>query len=254
MPGKSMTKLIAMVAALGVGGCSFIGVRGPPSPLPEHGMVTCSDSNVAPIVDSVVAAIGVLALVAAAGPCNSDACTGNAGDGQGIGTRGLLVVTGVALAPFGISALYGYSRVSNCNEANRTQARREVAEDTTRTAALPPTTPAPSSKPPQQPPHSVVPGVYALACATECADELAQLTTYRDATGTIAIVTVQGSPQRCDHPPLRFLGPDGVQRAEIPMQPVVPGSFEAKRFDDISTGQIGNLTKAETAFCRDVKH
>ena len=108
--------------------------------------------------------------------------------------------------------------------------------------------------PPPQVPQSAVPGVYALACATECADELAQLTTYRDASGAIAIVTVQGSPAQCSHPPLRFLGPDGAERAVIPMQPVVPGSPEAKRFDDIAKAQIGNLEKAEAAYCRDVKH
>ena len=242
-----MTKLIAMFTACSVG-CSWIGVHGPPSPLPEHGKVTCSDSYVAPIVDSVVTAVaGVLAVVNQRRPCLDCQDYKNFDLGA--------IIIGVAL-PFGISAIYGYSKVSSCNEANGPQAPREVAEDrtTTATAALPPTTPTPSTKPPEQPPQSAVPGVYALACATECADELAQLTTYRDATGAIAIVTVQGSPQRCDHPPLRFLGPEGVQRAVIPMQPVVPGSLEAKRFDDISTGQIGNLTKAETAFCRDVKH
>ena len=124
------------------------------------------------------------------------------------------------------------------------------------TTTVPPsaTTPTAPMKPPAQAPQAAVPGVYALACATQCADELAQLTTYRDATGAIAIVTVQGSPQGCSHPPLRFLGPDGVQRAVIPMKPVVPGSPEAKGFNDIATGQIGNLTKAETMYCRDVKH
>ena len=99
-----------------------------------------------------------------------------------------------------------------------------------------------------------MPGIYAKACETECADELAQLVTYRDATGAIAIVTVQGSPQRCSHPPLRFLGPDGHERAAIPMQPVVPGSEEAKRFDEIRAKQLDGLTKAETVYCRDVKH
>ena len=38
------------------------------------------------------------------------------------------------------------------------------------------------------------------------------------------------------------------------MQPVVPGSEQAKRFDEIRAKQLDGLTKAETMFCRDVKH
>ena len=73
-----------------------------------------------------------------------------------------------------------------------------------------------------------MPGVYAKACATRIADDMAQVETYRDARGAIAIVTVQGGPGGCSHPPLRFLGPDGEERAVIPLKPVVPGSDEAK--------------------------
>lgn len=108
--------------------------------------------------------------------------------------------------------------------------------------------------PPSRMPYSAIPGVYAKACVTECADELAQLVTYRDAKGGIAIVSVQGSPARCSDPPLRFLGPDGVERAAIPMQPVVSGSDDAKRFDQIRAHQLDGLTKSETMYCRDVKH
>ena len=112
----------------------------------------------------------------------------------------------------------------------------------------------PSTVPAAMPPQSAMPGVYAKACETECADDMAQLVTYRDASGALAIVTVQGSPARCSHPPLRFLGPDGTERAAIPMQPVVLGSPEAAHFDAIRQSQIGGLTRAETMRCRDVKH
>jgi hypothetical protein len=50
------------------------------------------------------------------------------------------------------------------------------------------------------------------------------------------------------------IGPDGAERAVIPMQPVVPGSEQAKRFDEIRATQLDGLTKAEAMFCRDVKH
>jgi hypothetical protein len=102
--------------------------------------------------------------------------------------------------------------------------------------------------------HSAEPGVYATACETECADELAELVTYRDAAGRIAIVTVMGTPQRCTNPPLLFFGPDGTQRAAIPMKPVVRGSEEAKQFDAIRERRLHGLTKAETMYCREVKH
>jgi hypothetical protein len=117
------------------------------------------------------------------------------------------------------------------------------------TAALPSTSPPPTAAP-----QSAVPGVYAKACQTECADDLAQLVSYRDPKGAIAIVTVQGSPARCSHPPLRFLGPDGTERAVVPLKPVVPGSEEATQFDEIRAKQLDGLTKGETMFCRDVKH
>lgn len=98
------------------------------------------------------------------------------------------------------------------------------------------------------------PGVFAAACSAECSDDLADLTVYRDAAGAIGVVTVQGSPSRCTHPPLRFFGPDGQERATIPLVPVTPGSPEAKRFEDIRQTQLGRLTKAESMLCRDVKH
>jgi hypothetical protein len=122
---------------------------------------------------------------------------------------------------------------------------------------------APSAKPPaapappvqgSDPAHVAIPGIYAKACETQCADDFAEVVTYRDAADAIAIVTVQGSPQQCSHPPLRFLGPDGAERAVIPLQPVVPGSSEAKHFQDLRDQQLAGLTKAETMFCRDVKH
>ncbi|TMQ10619.1 MAG: hypothetical protein E6J90_19195 [Deltaproteobacteria bacterium] len=103
---------------------------------------------------------------------------------------------------------------------------------TTKPQQPPTTAPPRTSPPPTVAPQSAVAG-YSKGCETECADDLAELVTYRDAKGAIAIVTVQGSPARCSHPPLRFLGPDGTERVVIPLKPVVPGSAEAKQFDEI---------------------
>jgi hypothetical protein len=97
------------------------------------------------------------------------------------------------------------------------------------------------------------PGIFALACETECADELADLTAWRDDAGAIAMVTVQGTPAGCSHPPLRFLAPDGGERA-IPLVPVTPGSPEAQRFAAIRATQTEGLHAGETMKCRQVKH
>ncbi len=99
-----------------------------------------------------------------------------------------------------------------------------------------------------------MPGVFALACEAPCSDELAQLTTYRDAHDQIGVVSVQGSPAGCSHPPLRYFGPDGKERATIPLVPVVPGSAEAKHYAEIADEQTKGLHAAEKMFCRDVKH
>ncbi len=115
--------------------------------------------------------------------------------------------------------------------------------------------PPPSSPPPaKEPEQSAIPGVFALACEAQCSDELAQLVVYRDAQNQIGVVSVQGSPAGCSHPPLRYFGPDGKERATIPLVPVVPGSDEAKHYQAIADDQTKGLHVAEKLFCRDVKH
>lgn len=96
--------------------------------------------------------------------------------------------------------------------------------------------------------------MFAKACEAECSDDLAQLVVYRDAHDQIGVVSVQGSPVRCSHPPLRYFGPDGIERATIPLVPVVPGSDEAKHYADIAAAQTKDLHAAEKMLCRDVKH
>lgn len=123
------------------------------------------------------------------------------------------------------------------------------------TKAPPSTTPtAEPSASSALPPQSAVPGVFALACEAECSDENAKLTVYRNDAGAIGVVTVQGSPAGCSHPPLRFFGPDGAERAAIPFVPVAPGSPEAERYRGIWVTQTASLREAETMFCREVKH
>lgn len=128
-------KVIAMLAALGVAGCSLIGVRGPPSPLPAHGMVTCSDSYVAPIKDSVVTGLAVLAI--AAGTYSTAVAPRDSGDGRGdgqgivdISAGGFWIFTGLVLGlPYGLSAISGYSDVSRCNDANGPTRQRQLETD-----------------------------------------------------------------------------------------------------------------------------
>jgi hypothetical protein len=148
-------------------------------------------------------------------------------------------VTLVAFVPIALAA--GCSRTSSPSSAGSS------APPATASAAPPATASA-------TPLQSAVAGVFAIACEAECSDERSELTVYRDAAGAIGVVTVQGSPGVCSHPPLRFFGADGVERATIPLVPVTPGSPAAKRFADLRAKQLANLTKAETMQCKQVKH
>jgi len=139
--------------------------------------------------------------------------------------------------------------VLSCTPSAPTTTAPTTATSTPSTSPTPPTTP--SAAPPTS--QADASAVLARACATQCADDLASLTVYRDDAGAVGVVTVQGSPMRCSHPPLRFIGPDGAERAVIPLVPVAPGSPQAARFDAIREEQTGKLHKAETLVCRDVK-
>ena len=99
-----------VIAAVFATGCSVIAVRGPrKSPT---GDVTCpTPSYVPPVLDAVIAAAGV-ALIVLGATAEKDP------EGHTVTARNFAAYPGIAMAiPFGLSAGYGFSKVSGCRRA-----------------------------------------------------------------------------------------------------------------------------------------
>jgi hypothetical protein len=149
--------IIAMSAAglIGASGCSFLGVRGPPSrtpgtPAPDPKTVECTDSKALPHLDTGAAALmGAMAIgLGIAAGVNNQPCIPN-GDPLHCAFSGLgTAILGTAAAGAGlvglvtaISAGYGYSRVGDCRRAKGLEVERV---DPFLKAAAPPGTFQPS--------------------------------------------------------------------------------------------------------------
>jgi hypothetical protein len=112
-------------------GCSFLFVKGPPAHHAEMATFDCSESNAWPVVDAVWAALNGLGAASAAGDDQNP-------------QQDQIVAVGIAwLAVSGISAIYGFSKVSECNDAKRQRDERFQG----RGVAVP--TPAANPVPPQ---------------------------------------------------------------------------------------------------------
>jgi hypothetical protein len=134
--------VLGMVASLS--GCSFAFVSGPPPHHEELPAFDCTESRVAPVLDTVFAALQVANLALAASSTDqqwSDTFNGNPPI-----NRGTAVPLYIALAAVGtFSAYYGYSRTGDCREA--LEAARNRAQGTV------------GPQPPWQPPPPAAPGV-----------------------------------------------------------------------------------------------
>jgi hypothetical protein len=113
-------------------GCSFLFVNGPPADHAQVASFHCSESNAWPVVDMIWAGLNGLGAVSAAGDdTNPD--------------QDQIVGVGLAwLAVSGISAIYGFSKVSQCNDAKRLRDERYYPER----IAAPAPAPAPVSAAP----------------------------------------------------------------------------------------------------------
>ena len=101
---------VALLVALVLSACSFIGVRGPES----RGM-DCSSNRTAPAVDTLVAvgaAVGtVAALISKSKHCMEESFSGEPSTCVQRALAGVSIVIGV---PYALSAVYGYTTVSTC--------------------------------------------------------------------------------------------------------------------------------------------
>jgi hypothetical protein len=116
-------KVEAMIVALGLGACSFIGVRGPPDE-PRPARFDCSKSSVAPTVDLVGAGIFTALTVLSLVPTQA---SGDGGTNDGRAFTMILVVPALI---YGLSAWAGFDRISSCRDASWMPPARAVSTPT----------------------------------------------------------------------------------------------------------------------------
>jgi hypothetical protein len=105
-------KLAAFLLALGISGCSFIFVRGPPSERPQSGAVDCTSSVVAPVLDLIWAGLNGTGAVQA---ISTDQATWNR---QTTTSRDAVIGIGLTwLVVSGASAIYGFKTTDACRQA-----------------------------------------------------------------------------------------------------------------------------------------
>lgn len=93
-------------------GCSFLFVKGPPANHAEVASFDCSEGNAWPVIDTIWAGLNGLGAASAAGDDENP-------------DQGQIVAVGLAwLAVSGISAIYGFSKVSACSDAKRLRDER----------------------------------------------------------------------------------------------------------------------------------
>lgn len=104
-----------LAAALVLSGCSWTTMTVLPEPLPSNVPPECTESRAAPIADLALAMAGVGGLVG-----GFVLTTQERGDLTGLvqGTGVLLALSALGVSvPFGLSAIYGMSEASRCEDA-----------------------------------------------------------------------------------------------------------------------------------------
>lgn len=126
-------------------GCSYLFVNGPPANHAERATFECSESNAWPVIDAIWAGLNGIGAASAAGDNTNP-------------NQGQIVAVGLTwLAVSGTSAIYGFTKVSKCNDAKRQRDERYFG------ARVP--TPAPVSAPPAVPGAIPVPGAVVPAAS-----------------------------------------------------------------------------------------
>ncbi|HEX8108568.1 MAG TPA: hypothetical protein VF516_12630, partial [Kofleriaceae bacterium] len=139
---------LAWVMVASLSGCSLAFVNGPP---PQHEQLPafdCTESRVAPVLDTLFAALQVANFAVAAG--STDQQWSDTFNGHPPINRGPAIPLYAALAALGtVSAYYGYSKTGDCREA------LEAARNRARGTGVGPQAPLPP--PPGVPPGTAVP-------------------------------------------------------------------------------------------------
>jgi hypothetical protein len=146
---------IGAVTAVLFTGCSLGFVAGPP---PEHAALpsfSCSDSRVAPVLDTVLGAIAGLTVASAVGSTDE---MWDMNNGR-LGSRTDAIALFAPLAALeAASAYYGYTRVHACSEARQQALARVQTRLPGMQPIWPPAAMTPAAEPPGAPPTAPPPG------------------------------------------------------------------------------------------------
>jgi hypothetical protein len=132
-----------MIFAVSVhSGCSALFVSGPPANHAQMATFECSESNAWPVIDAIWAGLNGIGAASAAGDDTNP-------------NQAQIVAVGLSwLAVSGISAIYGFSKVSQCHDAKRQRDERFYGAPAPTPAPVLATPAAPGAAPP---PGAVVP-------------------------------------------------------------------------------------------------
>ena len=82
-----------------------------------------------------------------------------------------------------------------------------------------------------------------------CAGPFSSIEVYRGSEGKPQVYVFSGDLQRCSHPPTSYFDATGRKILVQANKPVVPGSSEAKRFEDERKKLLAGLKQAESHSC-----
>ena len=102
-------------------------------------------------------------------------------------------------------------------------------------------------------PAGVDAAVIRQICTTSCSTHFTQVEVYRDAQEAVRRYLRPSTPGDCTHPPALYFDERGGSTGAIPQKPVVPGSEEARQFQDTMARQIAGLHRAGEVSCAPYK-
>jgi hypothetical protein len=121
MHRRGMGPALALVLVIATSDCSYAFVHGPPPeaevpPVGEHPSPSCTTSNAAPVVDTVLSIpLVALGLVGVAGAIGTKSCSSGCYVNVESGELAAIGVVGLALGALTISsAVTGYGRTADC--------------------------------------------------------------------------------------------------------------------------------------------